>query len=437
MKMQKKMGLKTLALVVASMSFVLSPAVSQERRSPTRVVSAGEMALIDDIEDGFVSLFDGKTLAGWEQKNGTATYEVVDETILGTTVEGSPNSFLCTDKEYSDFDFRFEFKVDKELNSGVQIRSMSKPGFQKGRVHGPQVEIEGNPGEAGYIYSEATGRKWISPEQPIKDSVKNGEWNTYRVVADGARVQTWVNGRAIEDIEMDPVESRKGFFGLQVHSIKKGAGPYKVQWRNIRIKELDGTETRSAQAFKGTPVIDGKVDEAWASVPRMVTSREVEEHNQLKDDQVPATASVKCMWDDEYLYCLAVVKDSEIGSSGSEPYECDSVEIFVDGNMSMAASYDADDAQYRTGADGEESGGSSTEMGNYKSVVTKTDDGYIVEAQIKLATEAGKKIGFDVQVNNDAGGGMRQSTMKWNDPSNETWQDMSDLGVLELVDEKR
>ena len=76
--------------------------------------------------DGWVSLFDGKTLKGWTQKNGTATYKVVDGTILGTTSEGSPNSFLCSNKNYGDFELEFEVRVHNSLNSGCQIRSKTK-----------------------------------------------------------------------------------------------------------------------------------------------------------------------------------------------------------------------------------------------------------------------------------------------------------------------
>ena len=76
--------------------------------------------------DEWVSMFNGKTLAGWTQKNGTATYVVKDGTILGTTSDGSPNSFLCSVKEYGDFELEFEVKVDSQLNSGVQIRSQTK-----------------------------------------------------------------------------------------------------------------------------------------------------------------------------------------------------------------------------------------------------------------------------------------------------------------------
>ena len=92
-------------------------------------------------KDKYTPIFDGKTLKGWTQRNGTATYRVENNAIVGKTKEGSPNSFLCTDKLYGNFDLKFEVKVDNGLNSGVQIRSQTKDG-PKGRVNGPQVEIE-------------------------------------------------------------------------------------------------------------------------------------------------------------------------------------------------------------------------------------------------------------------------------------------------------
>ena len=62
-----------------------------------------------DDKDGWVSLFDGKSLAGWTQRNGTATYGIDGEAIVGKTTEGSPNSFLCSDKLYGDFELCFDF----------------------------------------------------------------------------------------------------------------------------------------------------------------------------------------------------------------------------------------------------------------------------------------------------------------------------------------
>jgi len=192
-------------------------------------------------EDGWSDLFNGKDLSGWTQRNGTAKYEVKDGTIVGHTNEGSPNSFLCSNKEYGDFELEFEVKVDKGLNSGVQIRSQTKE-TPTGRVNGPQVEIEWGPAEAGYIYGEATGRGWLTPKERLKphDHFKNEGWNKFRVVAKGDRIQTWINGEPIEDLTDAPIYEThaKGFIGLQVHGIKKGSGPFQVAWKNIRLKEL-------------------------------------------------------------------------------------------------------------------------------------------------------------------------------------------------------
>lgn len=199
-------------------------------------------------KDDGVSLFDGKTLNGWIQKNGTATYVVKDGTVLGTTAEGSPNSFLCTEKEYGDFELTLEVKLNNnELNSGIQIRSTTAApeGDAKfGRVNGPQVEIEAAGAEgaqSGYLYGEACGG-WMTPDAEAKRSKAfiDGDWNEYRIVAKGPRIQTWINGEAIEDLsDAAKFESHpKGFIALQVHGIGAGQGPYSVQWRNIKIKEL-------------------------------------------------------------------------------------------------------------------------------------------------------------------------------------------------------
>jgi hypothetical protein len=198
------------------------------------------------VAGDWVVLFDGKSLEGWTQRNGTAKYAAEEGTIVGTTNEGSPNSFLCTNEEYGNFELEFEVKVDDRLNSGVQIRSQTKDGDPNGRVNGPQVEIEasGDGGaNAGYVYGEATGRGWLTPESRLKahKHFKDGEWNKFRVVAFGPRIQTWINAQPIEDLTDDAIYEThaKGFIGLQVHGIAKGAGPYQVAWRNIRIKTLD------------------------------------------------------------------------------------------------------------------------------------------------------------------------------------------------------
>ncbi len=210
-------------------------------------------------EGEWISLFDGKTLNGWKHSTlGTAEYTVVDGTIHGKTVDGSPNSFLLSAEQYGDFELEFEVKVHDKLNSGVQVRSREKaeadlaatgkggkPASDLNRFFGPQVEIEASPGQAGYIYGEATGLGWLSPEPQQKPEashshMKNGEWNSFRVVAKGARIQTFINGQPVADLTHEEIYKThpKGHIGLQVHGIKKGDGPYDVAWRNIRIRPL-------------------------------------------------------------------------------------------------------------------------------------------------------------------------------------------------------
>jgi hypothetical protein len=186
----------------------------------------------------WVSLFNGKDLEGWQQINGKAKYEAKDGAIVGTSVPNSANSFLCTTKNYSDFELEFEVMVDKELNSGVQIRSESKPDYQNRRVHGYQVEIAVG-GFSGGIYDEARRGKFLNAEQPtaeIQALLKEKAWNKYRVVCQGDHIQTWVNGVKVTDLRDEM--TRTGLIGLQVHGVGDRTDPLQVQWRNLRIKEL-------------------------------------------------------------------------------------------------------------------------------------------------------------------------------------------------------
>ena len=188
-------------------------------------------------------LFNGKDLAGWKQLNGYAHFAVVDGTIIGTTVLDSPNSFLATDRTFSDFVIEYEVKQVDAVKSGFQFRSSSTREYMNGRVHGYQCEIDPSARAwTGGIYEEAD-RRWIYPVD-INPSAKTlyriGDWNHFRIEAIGNSMRTWVNGVAVAHFIDD--RAAEGFFALQVHGVKdpKDAGQ-KIYLRNIRIKTSDLT----------------------------------------------------------------------------------------------------------------------------------------------------------------------------------------------------
>jgi len=209
-------------------------------------------------EDGWVDLFDGETLNGWKKLNGEASYEVVNGTIVGTSTLNTPNTFLCTEQNYSDFILEFEVMVDDRLNSGVQFRSNSLPEYNNGRVHGYQAEID--PSERAYsggIYDEAR-RGWLYPvslHEKGRKAFKNGDWNKYHIEAIGSELRVWVNG-VTTALVYDEVTS-EGFIGLQVHGIGNDSSKNETQvkWRNIRIKTSDFEGSRMTPD-SGAPVVN-------------------------------------------------------------------------------------------------------------------------------------------------------------------------------------
>jgi hypothetical protein len=203
--------------------------------------------------DEFKPLFDGKSLAGWKQHGGKAKYTVENGAIVGRSVPNTQNSFLCTEKEYGDFILELEFKVHPELNSGVQIRSqvfakekeidvegkMRK--IPADRVHGYQVEID--PSErafSGAIYDEARRGRFLADlrdNEAARKAFMQGEWNKFRIECRGDSIKTWIND--VPAVDLKDTMTAKGVIALQVHGVDKREEPLDVQWRNIRIQELD------------------------------------------------------------------------------------------------------------------------------------------------------------------------------------------------------
>ncbi|MHB9056355.1 MAG: 3-keto-disaccharide hydrolase [Paludibacteraceae bacterium] len=201
------------------------------------------------------NLFNGKNLKGWTKMNGTADYKVIDKTITGISKTNTRNTFLVTDKTYSDFILEFEFKVDDGLNSGVQFRSNSIKSYREGVVHGYQFEIDPSQRAwTGGIYDESR-RGWLYPltyNPAAQKAFKNNKWNKARIEAIGNSIRTWVNDIECSNLLDDMTKT--GFIGLQVHSIgnNKELEGKTVAWKNIRILsgELDKYRTPENMAIK-------------------------------------------------------------------------------------------------------------------------------------------------------------------------------------------
>jgi hypothetical protein len=201
--------------------------------------------------DGWISLFNGKDLSGWHQLNGQAKYHVEKGEIVGTTVSNTPNSFLCTDKDYGDFILELDLMVANEMNSGIQFRSISKPEVMNGRVHGYQCEVDpsARAWSAG-IYDEAR-RGWLYTGElnpAAKPAFKFEKWNHYRIECVGNSIRTWLNDIPVAYVLDDMTPS--GLIALQVHAIGKDVQPGKqIRWKNIKIKTTNLKATETADVF--------------------------------------------------------------------------------------------------------------------------------------------------------------------------------------------
>lgn len=187
-------------------------------------------------------IFDGKTLNGWE--GDLKWWSVKDGAIAGgSTTEKIPkNFFIATTKSYQNFELRLKIKLTGDpktgmINSGVQIRSIRVPDSTE--MAGYQVDA----GDKwwGKLYDESRRRKVIaeSPNQAAVDAaVKPGEWNEYRIRAEGSRIRSWVNGvAALDYTETEPNIALDGHIGLQIHS----GGIALAQFKDISIEELPPT----------------------------------------------------------------------------------------------------------------------------------------------------------------------------------------------------
>ena len=176
----------------------------------------------------------------------------------------------------------------------------------------------------------------------------------------------------------------------------------------------------------GTPIVDGDIDEVWSKALDL-------EISQYQLAWQGAVGKAKVLWDQGYLYVLVRVTDNNLDLASTNPWEQDSVEIFVDQNNGKTSSYEEDDCQYRVNFQNESSFNPSKPHG-FESAVSRIDNQYIVEVRIPLTAgtpENEMMIGFDVQIN-DAKEGQRQSVATWNDLKGIAYMDTSVFGNLTL-----
>jgi hypothetical protein len=190
-------------------------------------------------ETGFTSLFDGKTLKGWE--GNLKMFRVENGAIVaGTMQERIPNNeFLCTEREYSNFELRLQTKLaGKGANAGIQIRSKRIPNHHE--VIGYQADM-GVMGDGrliwGNLYDESRRRRFLTEgdQAELKKAIKLDDWNDFVIRCQGRHITITVNGLVVTDYEeKDDGIAESGIIGLQIHS----GPPSEASYRNIRIREL-------------------------------------------------------------------------------------------------------------------------------------------------------------------------------------------------------
>lgn len=206
---------------------------------------------------------------------------------------------------------------------------------------------------------------------------------------------------------------------------KQGEKPAEI----LKAAEAEPQKSEETTAVYGTPVIDGEADETWQAVPA------VKMMNTAHGDH-GASGEFKTMWDEKNLYVLVDVTDENLDDSAENPYEQDSVEIFLNERGDKPDAYDKGDAQYRVNYKNVHSYGTGADEAGFKTGVKLTDKGYTVEAAVPInviTPKAGVKMGLDVQINDSHGNGQRDYILKWSDPTDNTWGNLEDIGTVELT----
>ena len=189
---------------------------------------------IESSEKGFVVLFDGKTLEGWD--GDPSQFRVEEECIVGgsKTVAIPHNFFLAAKEEYADFELRLQFRlVGDATNAGVQLRSQRIPDHHE--MVGYQADL--GAGYWGALYDESRRNKvLVAPKkEELAKILKLGDWNDYRILCRGRHIQLWINDfQTVDYTEPDEKIEQTGLIAVQIHGGPAG----EAQYRNIRIRKI-------------------------------------------------------------------------------------------------------------------------------------------------------------------------------------------------------
>jgi hypothetical protein len=186
-------------------------------------------------------LFDGKTFAGWEGDTAKTWRIENGEIVAGSTTEKQGrNEFLSTVESYGDFELTLEFKLTAGpepkgmINAGVQIRSERIPNHHE--MIGYQADI-GDPKYWGALYDESRRKKILAEVDmtKVEPVLKRTDWNSYRILCQGPRIQLFINGlKTVDYTEEDKSIPLTGKIAVQIHS----GGPTEVRYRKLELKKL-------------------------------------------------------------------------------------------------------------------------------------------------------------------------------------------------------
>jgi hypothetical protein len=185
-----------------------------------------------------VSLFDGKTFAGWDGDTNR-TWRIVDGAFVGGSLEHQipQNEFLATHNSYTNFVLKLKFKLvgtEGFVNAGVQVRSV-RTDDPPNEMRGYQADI--GDGWWGALYDESRRNTVLIKPDPaaVKQALKPGDWNDYEIRCEGRRIRTWINGVAMIDYtEPDTTIPQHGRIGLQIH----GGAKAEVSYKDITLEQL-------------------------------------------------------------------------------------------------------------------------------------------------------------------------------------------------------